>query len=173
MTAAPAGLRRRSRFAGWKIRFSGAYLTMAPAVEVSRSPVSRLFRGGVGRYADSVLIAAGDRNTCEADLELSRVTRLKGRADATPLARLGRSCSSLEPRSKIRGFKDWIRGFKDQGFEDQGFAISDQGLVILCPHSHTSKGARAHVECREGSLQCGPVRTAELSHPIAEVLNRA
>ncbi len=56
-----------------------------------RSPVSRLFSGGVGRCADSVLIAAGDRDTCESDLELSRVTALKGRRDATPPARR-RSC---------------------------------------------------------------------------------
>jgi hypothetical protein len=55
----------------------------APAVGVCRFPVSRLFDGGIGRYADSVLIAAGDPNTCEADLELSRVTTLKGRCDAT------------------------------------------------------------------------------------------
>src|SRR5262245_36862394 len=56
---------------------------------VGRSPVSRLFRGGVRRCADSVLIAAGGGDTCEADLELSRDTRLKGRVDATPLPRLG------------------------------------------------------------------------------------
>src|SRR5262245_41354587 len=58
----------------------------APAVGVCRSPVSRLFDDGVRRCADSVLIAAADRNTCEADLELSRITALKGRGDATPSA---------------------------------------------------------------------------------------
>jgi len=49
----------------------------APAVGVCQSPVSRLFGIGVRRYADSVLIAAGDRDTCEADFELSRITALK------------------------------------------------------------------------------------------------
>jgi hypothetical protein len=50
---------------------------MAPAVGVCRSPVSRRFGTGVSRHADSVLIAAGHRNTFEADLELSRITALK------------------------------------------------------------------------------------------------
>src|SRR5262249_32632815 len=74
-------------FAPWKISFSGACLTTTLAVGARRTPGSRLFGGGVRRYADSVLIAASDRNTCEADLELSRVTALKGRGDATPPAR--------------------------------------------------------------------------------------
>ena len=74
-------------FAAWKNRPSAARLTMPTSVGVCRSPVSRLFSGGVGRCADSVLIAAADRDTCEAVLGLSRVTRLKGRGDATPPAR--------------------------------------------------------------------------------------
>ena len=82
------GVASCSRFAPWKISFSGACLTIAPAVGVCRTAVSRLFSAGVGRYADSVLIAAGDRNTCEADLELSQITALKGRCDATPPVRL-------------------------------------------------------------------------------------
>jgi hypothetical protein len=46
----------------------------------------------------------------------------------------GEPCSSLEPRSKIRQFKDSrIQGFEDQGFEDQGFEdsrIRDSRSVI-------------------------------------------
>ncbi len=79
---------------------------MPPAVGVRRSPVSRLFHRGVGRYADRVLIAAGDRDTCEADLQLSRITALKGRGDATPLARLaefaGEPPSRLDSASGVR-----------------------------------------------------------------------
>src|SRR4029453_18522935 len=75
--AAAAGLHRRARFAPWKISFSGAWLTTTPAVGVCRTPVSRLFGSGVGHSADSVLIAAGGRDTSEADSELSRVTALK------------------------------------------------------------------------------------------------
>jgi hypothetical protein len=62
MVAAP---RRRDcvllPFAPWKISFSGGSLTIAPAVGVCRTVVSRLFSNGVRRFADSVLIAAGDR----------------------------------------------------------------------------------------------------------------
>src|SRR6476620_2893855 len=67
----PATPRRRDCIlipvAAWKIRFSGACLTTPTAVGVRRSLVSRLFGSGVCRYADSVLIAAVDRDTCEAD----------------------------------------------------------------------------------------------------------
>ena len=44
--------------------------------------MSRLFDRRVRRYADSVLMADDDRSRCSAVLELSRVTRLKGRGDA-------------------------------------------------------------------------------------------
>jgi hypothetical protein len=71
------GIASCSHFAPWKISFSGARFTVAPAVgglPIRGEPTVQP-RGC--RYADSVLIAAGDRNTCEADLELSRITTLK------------------------------------------------------------------------------------------------
>src|SRR5262245_18109476 len=64
-----------------------------------RSPVSQLFGNGVRRYADSVLIAAADQDTCEADLELSPFTALKGRGDATP-SPIG--CSAARKGSKTQ-----------------------------------------------------------------------
>ena len=78
--------------AGWRLApfrrvekrpFRGS-LTERRRLGFAATPVSRLFDRRVGRYADSVLIAAVARDTCEADLVLSRITRLKGRVDATP-----------------------------------------------------------------------------------------
>jgi hypothetical protein len=105
-----AGVPSCSRFAPWKISFSGACLRIAPAVGVRRRPVSRLFSVGVGHYADSVLIAAGDRNTCKADLEPSRITALKGRCDATPPARRVSLSPDLPPEGGSHSFKKSHRG---------------------------------------------------------------
>jgi hypothetical protein len=84
--AAPTGL-RLAPFRAVENQLLRCVPHDAPAVGVCRPPVSRLFGIGVRRYADSVLVAAGDRDTCEADLGLSRITALKGRGDATPPAR--------------------------------------------------------------------------------------
>jgi hypothetical protein len=81
--------------------------------------VSRLFDVGVSRYADSVLVAAGDRDTCEADLELARVTALKGRGDATPPARrvphsIGVARDSAIRDSTMRDSGSVIRDIRDE-----------------------------------------------------------
>ena len=58
-------------------------LTVRRRLGFAATPVSRLFGRRVGRYADSVLMADDDRTRCRAVLlELSRITRLKGRCDA-------------------------------------------------------------------------------------------
>ncbi|MDP9324205.1 MAG: hypothetical protein M3P13_11275, partial [Acidobacteriota bacterium] len=63
-------------------------LTVRRRLGIAATPVSRLFGRRVGRYADSVLMADDDRTRCRAVLELSRITRLKGRGDAAQPAGL-------------------------------------------------------------------------------------
>ena len=63
-------------------------LTERRRLGFAATPVSRLFGRRVSRYADSVLMADDDRSRCRAVLELSRVTRLKGRGDAAQPAGL-------------------------------------------------------------------------------------
>ncbi len=140
-----AGATSCSRFAPWKISFSGACLTIAPAVGACRTPVSRLFNVGVGRYADSVLIAAGDRNTCEADLELSRVTALKCRGDATPPARRQRRGHVSSPvrcgQGAASGTKTTLQAFRSAAALFRQWRLDYPGarMIVGCRSRNPSR----------------------------------
>src|SRR5262245_9137178 len=125
----------------------------APAVGVCRSPVSRLFDDGVRRCADSVLIAAADRNTCEADLELSRITALKGRGDATP--------STWRPQDKRVGRLASFPGPETKRTPPAAPRPA-RGCVRVAAYSDSrergSGKARPRRDCRAGH---GPARVAE------------
>ena len=69
-------------FAAWK-NVPSAAASVRRRLGFAATPVSRLFGRRVGRYADSVLMADDDGTRCRAVLELSRITRLKGRGDTT------------------------------------------------------------------------------------------
>ena len=67
---------------GDRLGYFRGSLTERRRLGLAATPVSRLFGRRVSRYADSVLMADDDRSRCRAVLELSRITRLKGRGDA-------------------------------------------------------------------------------------------
>ena len=107
----------------------------APAVGVCRSPVSRLFGVGVRRCADSVLIAAGDGDTCEADLELSRVTPLKVAATQPRQRVVTRAGQAGSPAGAMRS----VPTRREAGKRARRFAAASSACVIRVVQPHVRR----------------------------------
>ncbi len=87
-TVGPPAERRLAPFRRVEKRPFRGSLTERRRLGFAATPVSRLFGRRVSRYADSVLMADDDQTRSRAILELSPVTRLKGRGDVAPPADL-------------------------------------------------------------------------------------
>jgi hypothetical protein len=88
---------RRSRFAAWQNRPSGAGLTVPASVGVNRPPVSRLFSGGGSPTAVRVLLADAGPDRLRACFGALRVSRGSEVAAIGTAARHGRGLA-FSPR---------------------------------------------------------------------------
>jgi hypothetical protein len=182
-TAAPTGL-RLAPFRTVENQLLRCVPDDAPAVGVCRTRVSRLFRGGVGRYADSIIIAAGDWGTCEADLKLSRITVLKvaatqpRRRGAVTAPSPGRTCRRASEVGGRRNAEhaDARRSRKARAPIRRGeFGLCDPRCPIACPaHRCAWRVSSTRIRTRRDTARvrgasdfpaCGAAAAADLARP--------